>query len=975
MRRFLTVLLIVLFPLCTWAGGPLLVDSQGVPQAWANGQITYYTDQGDLSPLLSSQQADQFVADAWSRWTSVPLSSLTVTHGGRLEEDVTGANFSSSADVASGSEKQLAVVYDADGSVVSSLLGEGAGAKEMCSTNAVIGHVDRIADNGHFAHAFVVINGNCAVKPGDLPVLKYQLVRAMGRAIGLGYSQLNDNVFTGVPVPTGDDYAGYPLMHPLGLLCNATTCMPNADVPRMDDRAALARLYPGATAAVNTARIQGVVRFPAWRGAAGQEMQGVNVVARRVDAISGRVSRQYAASSVSGFLFRGNAGNPITGYVTALDERWDEHGSAVSSLEGYYDLAGLEIAEGYTSATYEISVEPVNTMYNGSTAVGPYVAGQVTVGGSANPVRVTISKGAEIAQDFVMKGAAAEPMDRWEPSNFHFPSVIPMAGNWTASLSGYGDRDYYVFQAQSNRTFTFDVTAVGEKGIATSDKALPVLGVWSESSAEDSPEVAETYFNTSATATTRLRVEVGAAGRKIIGVADYRGDGRPDFRYIAHLFYADNLAPSRVGVQGGSVVTIEGFGFTSTTQVSVGGAPVQASLVAANQMVFRAPALADGKYTVLLRDPVTGVSSEMTDVLLAGGAGAKLILLNGANPQVPVGTVAPNAVSVRVVDGITAGPVAGATVLFAAPAGISLVGCSSTPCSTVTDQNGQASVRVRVTQPGASIISATLPTGSTVSATVNGIAAPMEITLDQPNVYVMHGANMSVPVSAMVVANGSPASGATVNFLMNYGTAVIAPSSSVTNSSGVATSVVSLAGLSSDVNMSACVAPQNNPCRTLMIRPVSVSDLHLQVISGSEQRITVAQSFSPIVLRVADGNGNPVGGVPIASEVQVKQASGAVIQVTRGEVVTSTRVEPAILSSSRATLISDRNGLVTLPIAAAPPQPVVVLVHASGTSFSLDLTLKSLDANLPTPAAPNLNESSTSNRVPIGMRRNALRRR
>ena len=49
-------------------------------------------------------------------------------------------------------------------------------------------------------------------------------------------------------------------------------------------------------------------------GQPAQPMQGVNVVARWIDPATSQPSRTYAAASVSGFLFRGNAGNPATGF-------------------------------------------------------------------------------------------------------------------------------------------------------------------------------------------------------------------------------------------------------------------------------------------------------------------------------------------------------------------------------------------------------------------------------------------------------------------------------------------------------------------------------------------------------------------------------------------------------------------------------------------------------------------------------------
>src|SRR4051812_4591687 len=360
------------------AGGPLNVagvsgfDSglAGTPITWANGQVSYYTDQGDLSALLPNAAADQFVSDAFARWTSISTAALRADRLGSLSEDVNGTNvilvngtLSLPDDIQTTSSKPLAIVYDADGRVTDALMGAGAGAPELCSTNSIYAESDRFSNDAHIAHALVIINGNCAKTAPQLLILKYRLVRALGRVLGLDFSQLNDNVVFGSPPPGVDDYAGFPVMHPLGVLCSEGTCLPNADLPRMDDRAALARLYPVTTANVatypgkmvfkdNTGRISGSVRFPTTDATSGQGMQGVNVVARMVDPVTSRVSRSYAASSVSGFLFRGNAGNPMTGYHDALMRRLDSMGSDDLAVEGFFDLSGLEIPNGYGSVMY-----------------------------------------------------------------------------------------------------------------------------------------------------------------------------------------------------------------------------------------------------------------------------------------------------------------------------------------------------------------------------------------------------------------------------------------------------------------------------------------------------------------------------------------------------------------------------------------------------------------------------------------------
>jgi hypothetical protein len=197
-------------------------------------------------------------------------------------------------------------------------------------------------------------------------------------------------VQTNLPFPGPSDFAGFPLMHPLEPFCAGviTTCIPNADQLRMDDRSAISRLYPVTAQnigtfigslpakqilATNTVRIHGSIYFPDTNGIAGQPMQGVNVVARLIDPNSGLPSRTAVATSVSGFLFRGNAGNPVSGFGGA--QRFDAFGGADPSLEGFFDLAGLEIPAGQTSVTFQITLEAINPLYRDDAAVGSYASG------------------------------------------------------------------------------------------------------------------------------------------------------------------------------------------------------------------------------------------------------------------------------------------------------------------------------------------------------------------------------------------------------------------------------------------------------------------------------------------------------------------------------------------------------------------------------------------------------------------------
>lgn len=284
------IILIVLVELAR-AGGPQYVAGTsyfnaglaGQPVTWAGGTITYYTDQGDLGPILPGTQADAFVADEFSRWTQISTAAVFVTRGGQLAEDVSGANVILNSDRSitlptdvqpTAANKPIGIVYDADGAVTDALT------------------------DGHFSHALVVLDGRCAETSSALPDLKYHLVRVLGRVLGLGRSQLNLNVITGMPQPNQGDFAGFPIMHEQDLpsCVPVSICYPSPDVPKMDDRALLSRLYlvtsanlfqfPGKLVfAASTGRIHGAVKFTDSIGNPAQPMQGVNVVARCVKVL------------------------------------------------------------------------------------------------------------------------------------------------------------------------------------------------------------------------------------------------------------------------------------------------------------------------------------------------------------------------------------------------------------------------------------------------------------------------------------------------------------------------------------------------------------------------------------------------------------------------------------------------------------------------------------------------------------------
>src|ERR1039458_2115308 len=128
--RILRVAFVICSAVAAHGGGPAFVAGSGYAPGvkgqalvWANPSVQYFTDQGDLSPILPSATADAFIASAFSAWTT-NSTTLTSSQGGHLAEDVTGSNIvvvngaiTAPADLTSSATgTPLGIVYDYDGS-------------------------------------------------------------------------------------------------------------------------------------------------------------------------------------------------------------------------------------------------------------------------------------------------------------------------------------------------------------------------------------------------------------------------------------------------------------------------------------------------------------------------------------------------------------------------------------------------------------------------------------------------------------------------------------------------------------------------------------------------------------------------------------------------------------------------------------------------------------------------------------------
>ncbi|MBI3474847.1 MAG: Ig-like domain-containing protein [Acidobacteria bacterium] len=890
----LRTLSICVLVLCTvvpaTAGGPAYVAGAGFDPAtkgqtiiWAGGNLQYFTDQGDLSPILTGEQADVLVADVFTHWTTIPSAAVSATFAGHLAEDVSSANvigfpdgtYSIPDDIQPAAvATPLGIVYDVDGTVTDALLGAGAGSQDFCFNNAVYGGPDDFSFDAHLVHALVVINGVSVADTSKLPDVRYRLTRTLGRVLGLGWAQANLNVITRNPIPAPDDFQGFPVMHFLDPIACVpiNICYPDAEVPKMDDRAAMARLYP---ANASTARIHGSVFFTDAAGNAAQPMQGLDVVARRIE--SGQPSRRFVATSVSGFTFRGNAGNTVNGFVDVKGLPFDYFGSNDLAVEGTFELAGLEIPNG-SSAQYQLSVESLDA--NWSEGVRPYAPAQVASSGSFTPVVITVQPGSDIAQDVLMRASAIAQVDRASGSSYANPVNLPQGGGWGAWLSGYGVADWLQFTAQGNRTASVTVTALDELGNPTQNKLAPVIGIWplSDQSGGPAPAATPVAFNTLVPATTRLDAQFTSGGTFRLGVADFRGDGRPDYFYSANVLYSDTITPARVSLRGGPV-TLHGFGFHPGLQVTVGSASGTMLSVLANDLQATLPAVnQDGVASVSVNDSASGGFSLMTDAVTYGAASTDLLLLlEGTEPSTPIGAEAANPIRVRVVaaDGKTA--VDGATVTWSTTNGASLSACGgASSCSVLSDQAGFASTQVTPAATGTSVITAALAPASytppqSKTASVMGTASAVDLAAVAPTKWVAQGATIDVPITVRLLDMGAPISGIVINFRVSKGAGSLSSPTGTTGNTGFASTTLHLANHASDVQVTACVAPNNTPCQTFTMFATPASSWRIENVSGTTQVIVAGQPFQAMALRITDSASpaNPVMGANLVFDVTI----------------------------------------------------------------------------------------------------------
>jgi hypothetical protein len=939
------------------AGGPKYIAGAtyfnsavlGQPVHWSGGQVKYYVDQGPLNSAISNQQATAMVDAAASIWSAVPTAGVLLTNKGSLNEDVTGLNIAASDEVISApadvtpsaTNYPLAVIYDADGSVIDAIFGAAASKPDTCQNNGVFVWIDTINPDATITHAVIVLNGLCATTPGLVAMMSFDLERAFGRVLGLDYSQVNPTGLTD-SLPGGTQ--GWPVMQPLSGTCSADggECIPNPATLRYDDIAALNRIYPITASnlasfpgkqitASNTVSIQGVIAF---RG--GYGMQGVNVVARPLDA-SGNPLYQYTVTAVSGATFSGNHGNPVNGYTDSNGTPLTTWGSIDASVQGSFDLSDMPLPPGAASASYQVTFEPINPLYILGASVGPYADGQVTPSGTLPTLSVPALApgGSKVLTVTLADSASGGYQDAIGTVNA--PRPMPGSGMWMGRISQVGQTDWFSFPVRGNRVFTVVTQALDETGAPTNSKAMPSIGVWDGFNAVTANAIgAAPGLNGLATGETWLRVAASGDDIVRIGIADKRGDGRPDYAYAGFLLYADTVSPPRLPASGGPIV-IRGVGFRSADTVLVGGQAAIVTSISPNEITAIAPPAATGitgSVNVEVDDQPSFYAATIvgSGVSYDSGTTDSLTLLSAPAHTVPIGSPIPFSVQAL---GSNLNPAGGVTVVYTVTSGTATLSCGLPTCSITATGDGHASLNVTAVDGKPAIVTAALTNGASLQAHFSG-GAPAVIAALSPKLSIAAGVTLSWTVQALVLNNGQPAAGQSVSWQSgSSGLTAQSTSGAITNSSGLATRQLTVGPLAEGqlITINACLNGTSQ-CVTYTALGARAEYASLTAVSGVSQSISVQSTPSQVTLRIIDMDGNPMAG----GSVVLYQALYAWSPPCSAKQVCT---PGNLLATQVSTAASAIDGTVTFTPASFPGTPTTLQALATtGNTASVSITVE-----------------------------------
>ncbi len=310
------VIVWLLMPLLV-GGGPRTLLPGGRVFRWNRSQPVRYLMDKDLSNPEWAGIAD-IVRESFLKWEAVSTASLQIenTDPGFLDQDVTVSNFGA---ITSLTRPENPIIFDADGSIIDSLLGAG-------SSDTVLGFSGIIASNSqtlNYIYGFALLNG---LQTEQAARFSSVTLHEIGHLLGLDHTQSGRAMAGGL---LADNHL-VPVMYPFAQLFGP-------DAPLRDDVAWFSWLYPEEDFGATTGTIKGTISRPT-----GTPVEGANVVAVQVSLGADESvleSSEEMVSVVSDFLLTG---------------------------DGSYELPGLSPGQ------YVVFIEPLDPAFVGGSSVGPF---------------------------------------------------------------------------------------------------------------------------------------------------------------------------------------------------------------------------------------------------------------------------------------------------------------------------------------------------------------------------------------------------------------------------------------------------------------------------------------------------------------------------------------------------------------------------------------------------------------------------
>jgi hypothetical protein len=515
---------------------------------------------------------------------------------------------------------------------------------------------------------------------------------------------------------------------------------------------------------------------------------------------------------------------------------------------------------------------------------------------------------------------------------------MPTGGLWCGRLSQVSQSDWFTFPVRGNRIFSVITQALDESGAPSDSKAMPSIGIWDAFDPVGATAVgAAPGLNGLATGETWLRVTTNADDIVRVGIADLKGDGRPDYAYNGWVLYADTVSPTHLPASGGPI-TIQGMGFRLADTVLVGGKAALVTSISPNQITAIAPPAASG-VTGSVNVEVDDLPAFYAAAVIPGGvsydsgSGDALTLVTAPMNTVPIGVPIPFTVTAL---GSNLAPAGGVTVIYTVTSGAATLACGLSVCSVTSTGDGRATMNVTAVNGTWSIVTASLTNRSSIQAHFVG-GTPPTLSVLTPQLSLAAGATFTWTVQALVLSKGVPVANQSVAWQTVPGSGITAqgPAAALTNSAGIATNTLTVGPLAEGqtASINACL---NGTAQCVAFTAFGARPEYalLEAVSGTSQSLAASGTPSQIALRLLDMDGNPMAGGTVA----LYQALYAWSPPCAPNTVCT---QGALLATQASTATSAVDGSVIFAPASLPGAATNLLgLAASGNTATLNISIE-----------------------------------